>query len=151
MFRHFWAPVHLSSVGPLQPDNNGLVEDLRSGPLGGLFKDQNLIRTFIVNIVSVLLAQVRAFQNQKFPQRSMRKASSPSRSAVPILLVLRVRVLLLQLHVHWPRDRTRLRAVGLPTLLDAAPRRRAKRHVPHRRLQCHRSSSVRHRSDLPEQ
>jgi hypothetical protein len=58
VFRHFWAPVHLSSIGPLQAGNNGLVTDLSIGPLGGLYKDKNLIQTFVTNAVSILLAQV---------------------------------------------------------------------------------------------
>eukprot|EP00291_Cryptomonas_curvata_P020946 CAMPEP_0172171292 /NCGR_PEP_ID=MMETSP1050-20130122/11810_1 /TAXON_ID=233186 /ORGANISM="Cryptomonas curvata, Strain CCAP979/52" /LENGTH=667 /DNA_ID=CAMNT_0012842705 /DNA_START=529 /DNA_END=2532 /DNA_ORIENTATION=+ len=57
VFRHFWAPVHLSSIGPLQAGNNGLVTDLSIGPLGGLYKDKNLIQTFVTNAVSILLAQ----------------------------------------------------------------------------------------------
>ena len=58
VFRHFWAPVHLSNIGPLQAGNNGLITDLSIGPLGGMYKDKNLIQTFVTNAVSILLAQV---------------------------------------------------------------------------------------------
>ena len=58
VLRHFWAPIHLSSVGPLQSSNNGLVSSLSNGPLGGLYMDQNLVQVFMTNIVNVLLAQV---------------------------------------------------------------------------------------------
>jgi len=57
IFRNFWAPVHVSNVGPRQASNNGQVATLSDGPLGGFFYDSNLIAVFMTNSVNMLLEQ----------------------------------------------------------------------------------------------
>jgi hypothetical protein len=65
VLRHFWAPVHLTAVGPLAPDRVGRAPaDLRDGPLGGLFLDANLVATLAAVGVNVLLAQVPGARRQ---------------------------------------------------------------------------------------
>ena len=60
VLRHFWAPVHLTAVGPLAPNRVGRAPaDLRDGPLGGLYLDANLVATLSAVAANVLLAQVQ--------------------------------------------------------------------------------------------
>jgi hypothetical protein len=75
VLRHFWAPVHMSNVGPLNANNNGQSSALGDGPLAGFYLDSNLISVFVTNSVNVLLAQAS-------PRR--RRASVPSLLRCPL-------------------------------------------------------------------
>lgn len=64
VLRHFWAVVAVTNNGPLQVETN---VDIKDGPLGGLYWDRNLIEVFMVNVVNILLEQVRRSKDQDCP------------------------------------------------------------------------------------
>jgi hypothetical protein len=65
VLRHYWAPAHLTDLGPIAPARvDREPADLRDGPLGGLFLDATLIAGFAAVAVNTLLAQ--ACTRQRF-------------------------------------------------------------------------------------